>query len=58
MTDSLPLRDRSGKRALVLAGGGIASGVFEIGCLRALDDFFQDFSTADFDIFVGVMSNF
>ena len=38
----------------MLAGGGIASGVFELGCLRALDDFFQGFSTADFDIFVGV----
>ena len=54
MIDSLPLRDAPGKRALVLAGGGIASGVFEIGCLRALDDFFQGFSTADFDIIVGV----
>lgn len=54
MTDTLPSHDHAGKRALVLAGGGIASGVFEIGCLRALDDFFLDFSTADFDIFVGV----
>jgi predicted acylesterase/phospholipase RssA len=54
MTDDLPMRPQTGKRALVLAGGGIASGVFEIGCLRALDDFFQGTSTTDFDIFVGV----
>ncbi|MBI5528308.1 MAG: patatin-like phospholipase family protein [Deltaproteobacteria bacterium] len=43
-----------GKRALVLAGGGIASAVFEIGCLRALDDYFQDFHSTEFDVYVGV----
>jgi predicted acylesterase/phospholipase RssA len=46
--------ESGGKRAIVLAGGGIASAVFEIGCLRALDDFFTNTSTTDFDIFVGV----
>jgi predicted acylesterase/phospholipase RssA len=39
---------------MVLAGGGIASAVFEIGCVRAIDDFFVNTSTTDFDIFVGV----
>jgi len=39
---------------MVMAGGGLASAVFEIGCLRALDDLFGETSTTDFDIFVGV----
>ncbi|MFY9270768.1 MAG: patatin-like phospholipase family protein [Candidatus Manganitrophaceae bacterium] len=41
------------KRALVLAGGGIPGWMYEIGCLTALDDFFDGFSVNDFDIFVG-----
>ncbi|MFA6033413.1 MAG: patatin-like phospholipase family protein, partial [Myxococcota bacterium] len=47
-------RAAGGKRAMVMAGGGLASAVFEIGCLRALDDLFGETSTTDFDIFVGV----
>jgi len=43
-----------GKRAMVLAGGGIARAVFEIGAVRGLDDFFVNCATTDFDIFVGV----
>jgi len=42
-----------GKRALVLAGGGIPGWMYEIGCLVALDDFFEGFSTLNFDIYVG-----
>jgi predicted acylesterase/phospholipase RssA len=41
------------KRALVLAGGGIPGWMYEIGCLTALDDFFDGFSVNDFDIYVG-----
>ncbi len=41
------------KRALVLVGGGIPGWMYEIGCLTALDDFFDDFSVNQFDIFVG-----
>ncbi len=44
----------SGKTALVLAGGGYPGWMFEIGCITALDEFFEDgFSVNDFDIFVG-----
>ena len=43
-----------GRMALVLAGGGIPGWMYEIGCLSALDDFFDDgFTINDFDIYVG-----
>lgn len=43
-----------GKRALVLVGGGITGAMYEFGCLRAVDDFFQgDFSSLDFDLYIG-----
>jgi NTE family protein len=45
---------RPGKMALVLAGGGFPGWMYEIGCLSALDEFFDDgFSVNDFDIYVG-----
>lgn len=41
--------------ALVLAGGGITGAVYELGCLRALDDAFGETgSVNDFDIYIGV----
>jgi len=44
----------SGKRALVLVGGGITGAMYEFGCLRAFDDFFEgSFSSLDFDIYIG-----
>jgi predicted acylesterase/phospholipase RssA len=46
-------RDRPPRRALVLAGGGIVGGLYEIGALIALDSVFQNFTTCDFDIYVG-----
>lgn len=52
----VPRRTRSGRRskvALVCAGGGITGAVYEIGCLRALEDLL-DRSVADFDLYVGV----
>jgi predicted acylesterase/phospholipase RssA len=39
--------------ALVCAGGGITGAVYEIGCLRALEDLL-DRSVLDFDLYVGV----
>ncbi len=47
-----PVRARD-KTALVLAGGGIPGWMYEVGCLTALDDFFDGFSVNDFDIYVG-----
>ncbi|HEV7731540.1 MAG TPA: patatin-like phospholipase family protein [Candidatus Binatia bacterium] len=41
------------RRALVLAGGGITGGLYEIGALIALDSLFDDFRVRDFDTFVG-----
>ncbi len=52
----VPRRTRSGRRskvALVCAGGGITGAVYEIGCLRALEDLL-DRSVADLDLYVGV----
>lgn len=44
---------RKGKVALVCAGGGITGAVYEIGCLRALEDLL-DRSVLDLDLYVGV----
>lgn len=47
----------AGKRALVLVGGGITGAMYEFGCLRAFDDFFEGtFSSLDFDIYIGTSS--
>ena len=42
-----------GRTALVLAGGGTAGAVYEIGALRAIDDLLVNRTVNDFDIFVG-----
>jgi NTE family protein len=43
-----------GRRALVLVGGGITGAMYEFGCLRAFDDFFEgSFSALDFDMYIG-----
>jgi NTE family protein len=41
------------RRALVLAGGGITGGLYEIGALMALDALFRNASVRDFDLYVG-----
>ena len=41
------------KVALVCAGGGVTGAVYEIGCLRAIEDLL-DRSVLDFDTYVGV----
>ena len=46
------------RTALCLCGGGITGGMYEIGALTALDDFFvgsgdRSFSVNDFDVYVG-----
>lgn len=46
-----------GKSALVLGGGGITGGVYELGVLSALDEFIvRGKKSIDFDIFVGISS--
>lgn len=42
------------KRALVLTGGGVIGGMYEVGVLAALDESLQGFRTNDFDIYIGV----
>jgi len=47
-------RKRAGSKvALVCAGGGITGAVYEIGCLRALEDLL-DRSALDMDLYVGI----
>lgn len=46
------IRNRS-KLALVCAGGGVTGAVYEVGCLRALEELL-DRSLLDFDTYVGV----
>jgi NTE family protein len=41
------------KRALVLAGGGVVGGMYEVGALAALDEGLPNFRTNDFDLYVG-----
>lgn len=48
-----PLRRGPSTRALVLGGGGVIGGMYEVGVLAALDEAFQGFRVNDFDIFVG-----
>jgi predicted acylesterase/phospholipase RssA len=41
------------KRALVLAGGGVVGGMYEVGALAALDEELPGFRANDFDLYVG-----
>ena len=51
----IPILDGVTKAALILGGGGITGGVYELGALSALDDFIiRGRKSGDFDIFVGI----
>ena len=41
---------------LCLGGGGITGVMYEVGCLAALEESFEGFSAADFDVYVGSSS--
>jgi predicted acylesterase/phospholipase RssA len=41
------------RRALVLAGGGITGGLYEVGALMALDALFENTNVREFDLYVG-----
>jgi NTE family protein len=41
------------RRALVLAGGGVIGGMYEVGALAALDEALPGFRANDFDVYVG-----
>ncbi len=41
------------RRALVLAGGGVTGGMYEVGALAALDEGLVDFRVNGFDLYVG-----
>ncbi|MBI2527553.1 MAG: patatin-like phospholipase family protein [Candidatus Rokubacteria bacterium] len=49
----LPGRRAPAKRALVLAGGGVIGGMYEVGALAALDEDLPEFRANDFDLYVG-----
>src|SRR5437763_8533094 len=46
-------RPRRSRTALVLAGGGVTGGVYEIGALRALDLLSVNRTVNEFDVYVG-----
>jgi predicted acylesterase/phospholipase RssA len=46
-------RSRPSRRALVLAGGGVIGGMYEVGALAALDETLPGFRANDFDLYVG-----
>lgn len=41
------------RRALVLAGGGVIGGMYEVGALAALEEMLPSFRANDFDLYVG-----
>jgi predicted acylesterase/phospholipase RssA len=41
------------RRALILAGGGVIGGMYEVGALAALDETLPAFRANDFDLYVG-----
>lgn len=41
------------KVGLCLCGGGITGALYEVGCLAAFEEAFEDFSASQFDLFVG-----
>ena len=49
----LPWTRGPARRALVLAGGGVTGGMYEVGALRALDEGLPGFRTNEFDLYVG-----
>lgn len=51
----IPILEFVAKAALILGGGGITGGVYELGALSALDDFVvRGRRSGDFEIFVGI----
>jgi NTE family protein len=44
------------RTGLCLCGGGVTGAMYEVGCLAALEDFFDDFHACDFDAFVATSS--
>jgi NTE family protein len=44
------------RTALCLCGGGVTGAMYQVGCLAALEDFFDDFYACDFDAFVATSS--
>src|SRR5216110_3926910 len=46
-------RPRRSRTALVLGGGGVTGGVYEIGALRALDLLSVNRTVNEFDVYVG-----
>lgn len=45
--------DKRVRTGLCLCGGGITGAMYEVGCLAALEDFFEGFYASDFDAYVG-----
>ena len=54
MLDKWLRKDRGGKIAVCLAGGGVEGLIYELGVLLAIDDFMVDHSVNDFEIFCGI----
>jgi len=53
---SLPWFRAPAKRALVLAGGGVIGGMYEVGALAALDEALPSFRANEFDLYIGSSS--
>jgi predicted acylesterase/phospholipase RssA len=51
--DRLRWRRRPARRALVLAGGGVIGGMYEVGVLAALEENVPGFRANEFDVYVG-----
>jgi predicted acylesterase/phospholipase RssA len=43
-------------KALILGGGAVTGATFKVGGIKALNDYFANFTVNDFDIFIGISS--
>jgi len=50
------MNSQQAKRGLCLTGGGVTGAMYQVGCLAALEDRVEGFSTSDLDVFVGTQS--
>ena len=50
------MEQRSSRVGLCLCGGGVTGAMYQVGCLAALEDRIESFSTAGFDVYVGTSS--
>lgn len=52
----LKRKKTSAPKALILGGGAVTGASFKVGGIKALNDYFTNFTVNDFDMFIGISS--